>query len=97
MSFVKNAQSKNAMMAIVYITLPNSAAWQADAEKKTQMFFGIVIEYAAASKELTAASNEKPALANFEFEADRQFSRRFISRLPAGIFHGPRPAQKCEK
>ncbi len=64
-------------MAIVYITLPNNAAWQAAVEKRPQMFFGIVIESAAASKELTAASNEKPDLANFEFEADRQFFRRF--------------------
>jgi len=42
-------------MVIVYITPPNNAAWQAAAEKKTQMFFGIVIESAAGSKELTVA------------------------------------------
>jgi hypothetical protein len=38
-----------------YITLANNAAWQAAAEKKTQMFFGIVIEFVAVLKQLTAA------------------------------------------
>jgi hypothetical protein len=42
-------------MAIVYITLPNNAVWQAAVEKKTQMFFGIVIESVVALKEPTAA------------------------------------------
>ena len=75
MSFVKNAQSKNAVMAIVYVTLPNSAAWQAAVEKRPLMFFGIVIESVAGLKEPTAGSNEKPAWDNFECEADQQFSR----------------------
>ena len=73
MSFVKNARSKDAVMVIVYITLLNSAAWQAAVEKRPPMSFEIVIESVAGSKVPTADSNEKPASANCEYEADRQY------------------------
>ncbi len=73
MSFVKNARSKNAVMAIVYITLPNNTAWLAAVEKKILMFFENVIEFEAGSKEPIAGSNEKPASAVCECEADREY------------------------
>ncbi len=72
-SFVKNARSKNAVMVIVYITLPNNAVWLATVEKRPPMSFEIVIEYVAVSKEPTADSNEKPASASCEYEVNREY------------------------
>ncbi len=60
-------------MAIVYITPPNNAAWQAAVEKKILMFFENVIEFEAGSKEPIAGSNEKPVSAGCVFEAVREY------------------------
>jgi hypothetical protein len=75
-SFVKSARSKNAALAIVYITLPNNADWQAAVEKKTPTSFEIVIESVAGLKEPTADSNEKQAWAVCECEVDHAYSIR---------------------
>ena len=46
-SFVKNARSKNAVTAIVYIILPKNVGLRVAAEKKAPMFFENAIEFAA--------------------------------------------------
>ena len=88
---------KNVRWAIVYTTPPNNAGATVGGAKKTPMSLGNAIESALGSKELTAASNEKPAWAAYECEADREYSMPYTSKSPAGTSCGLQPAQKCAK